>query len=111
MFLKHKMVSVFTLLPFISLLYQDKPEFHVVDALGSNYNLSSWKDGQKEQGGNFGYDVFRVNAKAKYKGVKLNAEYRFLFGRLWRRNVNASLGRLRFYSYKYPSNRINTSTV
>lgn len=38
--------------------------------------MSSWKDGQKKRGGDFGYDMFRVNAKAKYKGLKLNAEYR-----------------------------------
>jgi hypothetical protein len=31
------------------------------------------KEGQKN--GDF-YDVFRINAKAKYKGIKLNAEYR-----------------------------------
>jgi hypothetical protein len=30
----------------------------------------------KKRGGDFGYDVFRINAKAKYKGIKLNAEYR-----------------------------------
>jgi hypothetical protein len=76
MFLKLKMVLVFTLVPFISLFAQDKPELHVGGALRFNYNLSSWKEGQKERGGDFGYDVFRVNAKAKYKGVKLNAEYR-----------------------------------
>jgi hypothetical protein len=33
------------------------------------------KEGQKKRGGDFGYDV-RINAKAKYKGIKLNAEYR-----------------------------------
>lgn len=76
MFLKLKMVLVFTLVPFISLFAQDKPELHVGGALRFNYNLSSWKEGQKKRGGDFGYDVFRVNAKAKYKGVKLNAEYR-----------------------------------
>jgi len=76
MFLKLKMVLVFTLIPLISLFAQDEPELHVGGALRFNYNLSSWKDGQKKRGGDFGYDVFRVNVKAKYKGVKLNAEYR-----------------------------------
>tara|TARA_R110001583_G_scaffold163880_1_gene316343 strand:- start:27710 stop:28858 length:1149 start_codon:yes stop_codon:yes gene_type:complete len=76
MFLKLKVVLVFTLLPFISLFAQDKPEVQVGGALRYNYNLSSWKDGQKERGGDFGYDVFRINAKAKYKGIKLNVEYR-----------------------------------
>lgn len=64
------------LIPFILLFAQDKPELQVGGALRFNYNLSSWKEGQKKRGGDFGYDVFRVNAKAKYKGVKLNAEYR-----------------------------------
>lgn len=63
-------------MPVFSLFAQDKPELHVGGALRFNYNLSSWKEGQKKRGGDFGYDVFRINAKAKYKGVKLNAEYR-----------------------------------
>lgn len=55
---------------------QDKPEVKVSGALRFNYNLSSWKEGQIDRGGDFGYDMFRINAKAAYKGVKLNAEYR-----------------------------------
>jgi len=55
---------------------QDKPDLHVGGALRFNYNLSSWKDGQKTRGGDFGYDFFRVNVKAAYKGLKLNTEYR-----------------------------------
>ena len=76
MFLKLKMVFVFILIPIFSLFAQEKPELHVGGALRFNYNLSSWKEGQQKRGGDFGYDVFRINAKAKYKGVKLNAEYR-----------------------------------
>lgn len=64
------------MLPVSFVFAQDKPELHVGGALRFNYNLSSWKEGQKTRGGDFGYDVFRVNAKASYKGVKLNAEYR-----------------------------------
>lgn len=63
-------------MPVLSMFAQDKPELHVGGALRFNYNLSSWKEGQKKRGGDFGYDVFRINAKASYKGVKLNAEYR-----------------------------------
>lgn len=55
---------------------QDKPEVKIGGALRFNYNLSSWKDGQKKRGGDFGYDMFRVNAEAAYKGIFLNAEYR-----------------------------------
>ena len=76
------MLRKFILFSFILLLIstnlfaQEKPEVQIGGALRFNYNLSSWKEGQKNRGGDFGYDVFRVNAKAKYKGVKLNAEYR-----------------------------------
>lgn len=70
--------TLFIILLFFTtqLFSQDKPKIDVGGALRFNYNLSSWKDGQKSRGGDFGYDVFRVNAKAQYKGVKLNAEYR-----------------------------------
>jgi hypothetical protein len=55
---------------------QDKPEIQIGGAVRFNYNLSSWKEGQKKRGGDFGYDVFRVNAKGAYKGILMNAEYR-----------------------------------
>lgn len=55
---------------------QEKPELKIGGALRYNYNLSSWKDGQKKRGGDFGYDVFRINAVAAYKGIFMNAEYR-----------------------------------
>ncbi len=55
---------------------QEEPEVSFGGALRFNYNLSSWKDGQKKRGGDFGYDMFRINAKAAYKGIYLNAEYR-----------------------------------
>jgi len=60
----------------LGLTAQEEPQLDIGGALRFNYNLSSWKDGQKSRGGDLGYDVFRINAKAKYKGVKLNAEYR-----------------------------------
>lgn len=55
---------------------QDKPQLEIGGALRFNYNLSSWKEGQVNRGGDFGYDVFRLNAKVKHKGLKLNTEYR-----------------------------------
>lgn len=63
---------------FISLpvFSQEEPEISVGGALRYNYNLSSWKDGQKDRGGDFGYDMFRINATAAFKDVYLNAEYR-----------------------------------
>ncbi len=55
---------------------QEKPEVKFGGALRFNYNLSTWKEGQKDRGGDFGYDMFRINSIASYKGIKLNAEYR-----------------------------------
>jgi len=77
MITKFKMVLLLLTIPVFSLFAQDTPELEIGGALRFNYNLSSWKDGQKSRGGDFGFDVFRMSAKAKYKGLKLNAEYRF----------------------------------
>jgi len=56
---------------------QDKPSVDIGGALRFNYNYSSWKEAQKKRGGDLGFDVFLLKANAKYKGLKLNAEYRF----------------------------------
>ncbi len=56
---------------------QEKNGVKIGGALRFNYNYSSWKEQQKKRGGDFGFDVFRINAKAKYNKLKLNAEYRF----------------------------------
>ena len=63
------------LIPFASAA-QEKPEIDIGGALRFNYNLSSWKPEQKRRGGDFGYDLFRVNAIASYKDLYVNAEYR-----------------------------------
>ncbi|PKD20415.1 hypothetical protein APR41_14150 [Salegentibacter salinarum] len=68
--------AIFCIFIIAPLTAQEEPEVSVGGALRYNYNLSSWKDGQKKRGGDFGYDIFRVNFNAKYKGVYLNAEYR-----------------------------------
>ncbi len=73
---RHYLLGI-ALLLFPSLVFsQDTPEVKVGGALRFNYNLSSWKEAQKDRGGDLGYDVFRLNVKAKYKGIKLNTEYR-----------------------------------
>ncbi|WP_422091791.1 porin [Tenacibaculum ovolyticum] len=54
----------------------DKPQIKVGGALIFNYTLSSYNDGQKNRGGDFGLDHFKITAEGEYKGVKLNAEYR-----------------------------------
>ncbi|MDT0678084.1 hypothetical protein [Autumnicola musiva] len=56
---------------------QEKPKVDFGGALRFNYNLSSWKPEQKRRGGDFGYDMFRVNAVATYQDIYVNAEYRF----------------------------------
>ncbi|NJW53752.1 hypothetical protein HC175_12560 [Salinimicrobium sp. CDJ15-91] len=59
-----------------SLFAQNTPEVDIGGALRFNYNLSSWKPEQKRRGGDFGYDMFRINAVAAYQGIYVNAEYR-----------------------------------
>ncbi|WP_405200615.1 hypothetical protein [Christiangramia sp. LLG6405-1] len=55
---------------------QEGPELKIGGALRFNYNLSSWKEGQKDRGGDFGYDMFRVNVNGSYQGIYVDAEYR-----------------------------------
>lgn len=55
----------------------DQPSFRIGGALRFNYNLSSWKKEQVKRGGDFGLDMFRVNADASYKKLDFHAEYRF----------------------------------
>ncbi len=80
-YIKKPLVLLFAILMSINIFAQSNkpPEEKAVEiggALRFNYNLSSWKPGQKERGGDFGFDLFRINVKAIHKGVKLNAEYR-----------------------------------
>ncbi len=56
---------------------QENPQYQLGGALRFNYNYSTWKTGSKNRGGDFGFDVFRLNAKASYKQLSLDAEYRF----------------------------------
>lgn len=69
-------LSILTILFAFPVIAQDKPELEIGGALRFNYNLSSWKEGQKKRGGDFGYDMFRINAKGAYKGIFFDAEYR-----------------------------------
>ena len=59
------------------LVAQDKPEFELGGALRFNYNYSDWKTDSKKKGGDFGFDVFRLNLKGSYKKIIFAAEYRF----------------------------------
>ncbi|WP_160712661.1 hypothetical protein [Chitinophaga solisilvae] len=60
-----------------TLTKKDKPTFRIGGALRFNYNLSSWKKEQVKRGGDFGFDMFRINADAAWKNLSLHAEYRF----------------------------------
>ena len=72
---KHYLIVLF-LFNYLFSFAQDKPEVNLGGALRFNYNYSSWKEGQKKRGGDFGYDVFKINSNVSYHGIKLNAEYR-----------------------------------
>ncbi|MFZ4861404.1 hypothetical protein ACL9RF_04410 [Sphingobacterium sp. Mn56C] len=62
----------------ICALAQEQPQVDIGGAVRFNYNYSTWKQGQKNRGGDFGYDIFRINTKAAYKGIDLDAEYRVM---------------------------------
>ncbi|MUP41466.1 hypothetical protein [Christiangramia aestuarii] len=72
-------LGVFSFLSTSSLTAQeeDKLKLDIGGALRFNYNLSSWKESQKDRGGDFGYDLFRINASGTYQGIFFAAEYRF----------------------------------
>lgn len=57
-------------------LSTDTPQVDIGGALRFNYVYSSWKEEQKTKGGEFGYDMFRIDFDASYKKVYLKAEYR-----------------------------------
>lgn len=76
---KSLFLFVFLLSSFLttSVLAQDKPELKLGGALRFNYNYSNWKKNNSKRWGDFGFDVFRLNVDAAYKGLTLDAEYRF----------------------------------
>ena len=69
-------VSLFVVSNFI-LMADDAPKVNLGGALRFNYNYSDWIQQSKNNFGQFGYDVFRLNASASYKKLVLDAEYRF----------------------------------
>lgn len=46
-------------------------------ALRYNYNLSTWKPNQIRRGGDFGFEVFRINVDGNYDQWELHIDYRF----------------------------------
>lgn len=71
-----KFIITIAILSPVKDIAQNTPIVKFGGALRFNYIYSSWKDEQKKQGGDFMYDMFRINAKAEYKRIKLDAEYR-----------------------------------
>lgn len=57
----------------------DKPKLKVDlgGALRYNYNNSSWKPNQQKRGGDFGFEVFRINADVTYGAMELHLDQRF----------------------------------
>lgn len=56
---------------------KEKPVLKIGGALRFNYNYSDWKAGCRKRGGDFGFDVFRLNVDASYHKFQLSADYRF----------------------------------
>lgn len=55
---------------------QDKPELDLGGALRYNYTLTTFRESQTKRGGDFGFDVFWIDAKASYRGITADAEFR-----------------------------------
>jgi hypothetical protein len=70
-----KNILLFIFLPALHYA-QDRPIVDIGGALRYNYLVSSWDSDQKQIGGDFVYDFFRINAEASFKDVYLNVEYR-----------------------------------
>ena len=90
---------------FKPLIAQRDLELDIGGALRFNYNYSDWKNDSKKKGGDFGYDVFRLNLKGNYKKILFDAEYRFYsdssgggmlkhgwFGYQWNENHQIQVG-------------------
>lgn len=46
-------------------------------AIRTNYSYTSYNDGNKNRGGDFDFDIFRINMSGEVGGVSLNGEIRF----------------------------------
>ena len=56
---------------------QEKPRLKIGGALRFNYNYSDWKPESRNRGGEFDFDVLRLNVNASYKKIDLAVDYRF----------------------------------
>ena len=56
---------------------QEKSRLKIGGALRFNYNYSDWKPESRNRGGEFDFDVLRLNVNASYKKIDLAVDYRF----------------------------------
>ena len=56
---------------------QEKSSLRLGGAVRFNYNFSDWKPDNRKRGGDFGFDVFRLNVSSAFRRFTLDAEYRF----------------------------------
>lgn len=56
---------------------QEKSSLRLGGAVRFNYNFSNWKPDNRKRGGDFGFDVFRLNVSSAFRRFTLDAEYRF----------------------------------
>ena len=78
---KNKIINVLLLFTFLGQTTISQNEetlkLNIGGAIRFNYNISDWKEEQVKRGGDYGYDVFRLNTSGSYKKIGFNAEYRF----------------------------------
>lgn len=56
---------------------EKKIDLDIGGALRFNYNNSSWKPNQQKRGGDFGFEVFRINVDATYNDWEFHIDQRF----------------------------------
>jgi hypothetical protein len=90
MFSKITLMIGFMLLSTGALQAQDKPELEIGGAVRFNYNLSSWKEGQKKRGGDFDMMSFVSMQKPSTKEL-IECRISLILRRFWRRNAKTRL--------------------
>lgn len=63
--------------PDSTLIEVAQPLFKIGGALRFNYFVKDWVDANKKKGGDFNYDMFRLNVVGEFRRLLLSAEYRF----------------------------------
>lgn len=102
---------------------ESKPQgIKVGGAIRTNYSYTSYSDGNEDRGGDFVFDIFRLNLSGDVGNVKLNAEIRFFdymtavkyayaaydFADVWQ--VQAGITQVPFGNWPYNSHNYFFST-